>query len=136
MLRCSSMQIGLNTCQKVAVYEYANHCFAEKFWFVFFVLRTFGRCFSLWRDHMRSLVDEVRSKYAYSIDIHGLCVSEAQRILERTIINLNRDIREVVVIHGYSHGNSLQQMVRKDLRCKRIREKVLLSNPGRTLLIF
>ncbi|MGI6298230.1 MAG: Smr/MutS family protein [Saccharofermentanales bacterium] len=83
---------------------------------------------------MMSLIDEVNLKYAYSIDIHGMSVNEAKRFLERTIISLDRKIRDVIIIHGYNSGNALQFMVRNELHCKRIKEKIIPLNPGRTIL--
>ena len=83
---------------------------------------------------MMSLIDEVKLKYAYSIDIHGMSVKEAKRSLERTIISLDRNIHDVIIIHGYNNGNALQLMVRNELHCKRIKEKIIPLNPVRTIL--
>ena len=83
---------------------------------------------------MMSLVDEILLKNAYSIDIHGLSAKEARVTLEQTIRNLDRNIHEVIIIHGYKHGNSLQCMVRNEFSSKRIKEKIIPLNPGRTII--
>lgn len=83
---------------------------------------------------MMSLMDEILLKNAYSIDIHGLSAKEAKMSLEQTIRNLDHNIHEVIIIHGYKHGNSLQFMVRNELISKRIKEKIIPLNPGRTII--
>ena len=70
------------------------------------------------------------------IDIHGMTVSEAKLKLERFITNASADISEITVIHGYSGGNALCNMVRKTLKSKRIKQKILSMNPGETTLIL
>ena len=70
------------------------------------------------------------------IDIHQMRRDEAKRYLERFLSTANGNVREVVIIHGYSSGTVLQQMVRKSLKHRRIRAKVLSLNPGITTLLL
>lgn len=70
------------------------------------------------------------------IDIHQMRRDEAKRYLERFLSTANGNVREVVVIHGYSSGTVLQQMVRTALKHHRIRAKLLSLNPGITTLLL
>ncbi|MDR3644535.1 MAG: Smr/MutS family protein [Clostridia bacterium] len=70
------------------------------------------------------------------IDIHNMRHDEARRYLELFLSKANGSIREVVVIHGYTSGTVLQQMVRRELRHRRIREKSAGFNPGVTTLFL
>lgn len=68
------------------------------------------------------------------IDIHNMHREEAKRYLERFLSGANDSVKEVVVIHGYSSGTVLRDMVRKNLKHRRIRSKCLSLNPGITTL--
>jgi DNA-nicking Smr family endonuclease len=70
------------------------------------------------------------------IDIHNMKHDEAKKYLEQFLTKANGSIKEVIVIHGYSSGTVLQDMVRKGLKHKRIRSKMLSMNPGITTLIL
>lgn len=68
------------------------------------------------------------------IDIHTMHRDEAKVYLERFLSDVNGSVKEVVVIHGYSSGTVLRDMVRKKLKHRRIRNKELSLNPGITTL--
>lgn len=68
------------------------------------------------------------------IDIHEMKRAEAKRYLEQYLSKANGNVKEVTVIHGYSSGTVLQQMVRKGLKHNRIKHKILSMNPGVTIL--
>lgn len=70
------------------------------------------------------------------IDIHSMHREEAKKFLEHYLSTVNGSIKEVVVIHGYASGTVLQQMVRKNLKSKRIKQKILSMNPGVTILLL
>ena len=70
------------------------------------------------------------------IDIHNMRRDEAKRYLEHFLSTANGNVKEVVVIHGYASGTVLQQMVRKNLKHRRIKRKELSLNPGITTLIL
>ena len=42
-----------------------------------------------------------------TVDIHGMRSDDAKRQLERLLSRAGKDVREIVVIHGYSHGQVL-----------------------------
>lgn len=71
-----------------------------------------------------------------TVDIHHMEKAEAKKYLERLLAGLGNEVEEVVVIHGYRSGQALQQMVRKELKYKGIRQKVLGLNPGVTSLMM
>lgn len=71
-----------------------------------------------------------------TVDIHHMERAEAKKYLERLLAGLGSEVEEVVVIHGYRSGQTLQQMVRKELKYKRIRQKVQGLNPGITSLMI
>ncbi len=69
------------------------------------------------------------------IDIHGMTVADSKVKLERLIAESPPDMK-IVVVHGYSRGNALCNMVRKTLKNKRIKQRILSMNPGETTLII
>ena len=75
-------------------------------------------------------------KYGFTIeaDIHGMTVTEAKRALEKLLNTCDSSIREIDVIHGYTGGQALLTMVRKDLKHKRIVSRMLSMNNGVTTL--
>ena len=70
------------------------------------------------------------------VDIHHMTRDQAKRHLERLLSRLAGSVREVTVIHGYTGGTTLRDMVRGSLKHPRIRSKVVGLNPGVTLLIL
>lgn len=68
------------------------------------------------------------------IDIHNMGRADAKRLLERFLSSANGNVREVTVVHGYSSGTVLRDMVRGGLKHRRIKRKVLTMNPGITIL--
>lgn len=70
------------------------------------------------------------------VDIHGMTTAEAKKRLERTITSLPDRYTQITVIHGYQAGTSLQTMVRKNLKHRRIKQKILSLNPGETILLI
>ena len=74
------------------------------------------------------------SSQKVEIDIHQMTRSEAKKYLEHFLSSANGNVKEVVVIHGYSSGTVLQEMVRKNLKHHRIKYKMLSLNPGITTL--
>lgn len=68
------------------------------------------------------------------IDIHNMQRDEAKKYLEQFLSRANGNVKEVTVIHGYSSGTVLQQMVRKGLKHYRIKCKIRTMNPGVTIL--
>ena len=69
-------------------------------------------------------------------DIHGMYAADAKKALERLISSADKRITEIVVIHGYSGGKALSDMVRKRLSHPRIVRKILSMNQGETLLMI
>lgn len=71
------------------------------------------------------------------IDVHGLSVAEAKRYINQTLKSLSPQVRIVRIIHGYSHGNAIATMVRKQYRSHPAIERIELSmNQGITDLII
>lgn len=71
-----------------------------------------------------------------TIDIHGYTVDEARREIERTIVKLDKNITELIVIHGYHGGNRLKELVQSPngIRSNRIRRRKYTMNQGETIL--
>lgn len=70
------------------------------------------------------------------VDIHGMRADDAKRQLEFLIGRAGSNIREIVVIHGYSHGQVLKQMVRTQLKHPRIESKLISLNDGQTRILI
>lgn len=68
------------------------------------------------------------------IDIHEMKRADAKKYLEQFLSKANGNVKEVSVIHGYSSGTVLRQMVRSGLKHSRIKHKILSMNPGITIL--
>lgn len=75
-------------------------------------------------------------KERMTVNLHEMRVSEARQWLEAKVSRAPREIREIVVIHGYRGGTALQNMVRKSFRHPRVRQVILGLNPGETILIL
>lgn len=68
------------------------------------------------------------------VDIHGMHAREARFRLDLLLDNAPEEVREVVVIHGYSHGQVLKNMVRNDLTSTRIKAIRVAYNAGQTVI--
>ena len=71
-----------------------------------------------------------------TIDIHGMIVVQAKKVLEKAISSASKDTKEIIIIHGYSQGDALKTMVRdpNQLRSNRIKRRKITKNPGETIL--
>ena len=70
------------------------------------------------------------------IDLHGLMRDDAEYRLRHLLTNAGKDVKEVVVIHGYSRGTALRDLVRQDLTHPRIAAKLPTLNEGNTRLLL
>lgn len=70
-----------------------------------------------------------------TIDLHNMELLEARYYLEKLFETLSEDIKEIVVIHGYRKGQILLNMVRKEFKHPRIKQKVIPLNKGITLFL-
>lgn len=70
------------------------------------------------------------------VDIHGLMASDAKARLEHLLTHAGPQVQEVVVIHGYSRGTVLRDMVRNQLKHPRIQAKLLSLNQGQTRILL
>lgn len=50
--------------------------------------------------------------------------------------SLDRDAKEVIVVHGYHSGTALRDMVRKELRSPYIKERHPGFSDGQTILVL
>ena len=48
------------------------------------------------------------------IDLHGLMRDDAEYRLRHLLTNAGKDVKEVVVIHEYSRGTALRDMIRAE----------------------
>ena len=72
--------------------------------------------------------------FTVEVDIHGMTVIEAKRELEKLLNTCDNSIKEIDVIHGYTGGQALLNLVRKGLMHKRIVSRMLSLNQGVTTL--
>lgn len=70
-----------------------------------------------------------------TIDLHQLTVIEAKDELDRFMDRLTKDTRQVVVIHGFRHGQRLKSFVNKYEHPK-IKEKIKTLNQGETIFVI
>lgn len=67
------------------------------------------------------------------INLHNMQVLEAEYYLEKFISTLPDNIKEITVVHGYKKGQAILNMVRKEFKHKRIKNKVIPYNRGVTI---
>lgn len=70
------------------------------------------------------------------INLHDMQVLEAEYYLDKFITTAPANIKEIIVIHGYKKGHAILDMVRKDFKHERIKEKVIPYNKGITILFL
>jgi DNA-nicking Smr family endonuclease len=71
------------------------------------------------------------------IDVHGMSVKEASYEIDRSLKHVSQSVTVIRIIHGYSHGQAIRNMVRKRYRSHPKIDRVELSmNPGVTDLIL
>ncbi len=73
-----------------------------------------------------------RFGFTIEVDIHGMTVTEAKRELEKLLNSCDNTITEIDVIHGYTGGHALLDLVRRDLKHTRIVSRMLSLNQGVT----
>lgn len=78
----------------------------------------------------------LREEEILTVDLHEMRVAEAKNWLSGQVSRAPRQIREIVVIHGYRGGTALQNMVRKSFHHKRVRQILVGLNPGETILVL
>ena len=84
-----------------------------------------------WRLTVRQQKDAISEIIC---DVHGLSVLEARRII-RNIINITRSPIHLRVIHGYTHGTAIKDMLAQECVADRIVSRVCPeSNPGETIM--
>lgn len=70
------------------------------------------------------------------VDIHYMTAREARRFL-KNIVLLVRDRFEMIVVHGYTHGTVLMEMLSTEVISGRERAKIRpFMNPGITQIEF
>lgn len=78
------------------------------------------------------------AKFQYlEVDIHGMSTVEAKKSLEKALVNISSIVKELRVVHGYNTGDSLKTMVTKELKSKKIKNKMPdMFNSGATILFL
>lgn len=67
-----------------------------------------------------------------TIDLHQLTLIEAKDELDRFMDRLTKDVEQVVVIHGYRHGQRLKRFV-TNYEHPKIIKKLKTLNQGETI---
>lgn len=70
------------------------------------------------------------------VDLHGLMREDAAYRLSHLLTHAGPDIQEVVVIHGYTRGTALRDMVRKEFTHPRLKAKLPTLNEGTTRFLL
>lgn len=71
-----------------------------------------------------------------TVDLHQMTTAVAKNHLAAKVTHAPKEVREILVIHGYHGGTALQNMVRKSFRHERVSRVILGLNPGETILIL
>lgn len=67
-------------------------------------------------------------------DVHGLSVFEARRMI-RNLINITRGPIRLIVIHGFTHGTAIKDMLAQECIANWIVSRFCpKSNPGETIM--
>ncbi|MEG2814185.1 MAG: Smr/MutS family protein [Oscillospiraceae bacterium] len=70
------------------------------------------------------------------LDIHNMTADQAKKYIEQFLNNVNANVKEVCVIHGYTGGTILKEMVQKRLKHSKIKGKIKSFNQGITILML
>ena len=70
----------------------------------------------------------------WTVDIHGMHAREARFRLDMLLDNAPEEVKEIIVIHGYSHGQVLKNMVRNELTSTRVKTIRASYNAGQTVI--
>ena len=70
------------------------------------------------------------------VDIHGMSAIEGKSYLQHILKTCSPSICEILVIHGNKSGTNLANMVRNDLKSKKVKRKFLSMNQGITTLVL
>ena len=71
------------------------------------------------------------------VDVHGMIQRQAYSAIDQAIKNANQQTYIIRVIHGYQHGTTLRNGIRKRYRSHpKIKRIELSMNPGITDLIL
>lgn len=70
------------------------------------------------------------------IDIHNMTSDQAKRYIISFLNKVNGSVKEVQIIHGYTGGTVLLDMVQKRLSHPKIKSKVKSMNQGITILML
>ncbi len=82
-----------------------------------------------------SKVEGVNGSLMITVDLHGLRVKEAKRVLLALMGINHKESFEICAIHGYVHGTAIKEMIYRDLTCPRLIKKTgVKGNYGRTVL--
>ena len=81
----------------------------------------------------RISLHEKYGKVTIFIDVHGLKVREARRLI-KNVISLNREKNDICVIHGFNHGTAIKEMISEE-DFGNVTKKEVKGNKGRTLLL-
>lgn len=73
-----------------------------------------------------------------TVDLHGMIVVQAKKHLEKVIKEAPIETKEIRVIHGHQHGDTIRSMVRdpNQLRSHRIVRRKYTQNQGETILVL
>ena len=67
------------------------------------------------------------------VDIHDMNAADAKKYLERLLVSCGSEVRQLEIIHGYHRGSVLLEVVRTEVRSKRIARRCVTMNPGVTI---
>ena len=87
------------------------------------------------REEIQRITEDIRNNvHTLTVDVHGLRVKEAKRLLNN-LMSINREGYNICVIHGYNHGTAIKEMIHGKLNNPRMEEKKGgKGNYGRTVL--
>ena len=76
----------------------------------------------------------IRQGSQWTVDIHSMHAREARFRLDMLLDNAPEEVKEIIVIHGYSHGQVLKNMVRNELTSTRVKTIRASYNAGQTVI--
>jgi DNA-nicking Smr family endonuclease len=79
---------------------------------------------------------DLKENEVIKVDLHRMKVWEAAQYLNMIVTIAPKEVKEIIVIHGYRSGKELMNMVRNDFTNKRVQRKYLSLNHGVTSLIL
>lgn len=68
------------------------------------------------------------------LDLHGYTEEQAKQKIIDIIEFADDELKRIIVVHGYNNGTKIKDMIRKNLKHKKIEKICFALNPGISII--